>query len=440
MRLLRAGLLLFLCSLSTGGLSWAQEIDRPRAAHRSLEGSVGGGTELLPDLRSEAAVLYDFETGTLLFSKNADRPIPPASMTKLMTLHLVYRAIDAGRIARDQEVLIDGGGDFRSQAPGSSLMFLEKGQQVTVLELMRGLAVPSGNDAAVVLARLVGGSQEAFVDEMNREADRLGFEEMHFADPSGLSDASRVTARSFGRFCIFYIRSHPEALRELHSIGTYTYPTGEALAAGASAEYGPISQENYNVLVGRHPWVDGLKTGYIEEAGYNIALTAETQGRRLVAVLLGGPGKNSREGALTRAVDGTNLLSYGFYSFRRVEPVFPGVRSLPIWKGARDSFSAAGFSLPPMVLEAGKAGSLRFDYELQGLLAAPVVRGQRIGTVRLMAGGELLESFPLRAGETVPQGDWTAVLGDSMLLFLRKVLPMSCEDEIPSGSLWAVPE
>jgi len=384
---------------------------------------------LRPDLRSYAAALYDFETETLLFAKNEDRPLPPASMTKLMTLHLVYRAIDAGGISPQQMVVIDEKGDFRRQPRGSSLMFLEADQRVTVFDLMRGLAVPSGNDAARVLAELVSGTVEAFVEEMNREAARLGLEELYFADPAGLSEKNSVTAESFARFCMYYIDAHPEALSDLHSIEVMTYPEERNISAGAPAVYGPITQENYNVLIGRYSWADGLKTGYIDESGYNIALTAQADGRRLVAVLLGGPGENSREGAFTRAVDGVNLLSYGFYAFRRVEPGFFPDKPLRVWKGTKGFTLPEAFTLPPMVLPAVKAGALCFDYEIDGPLIAPVVKGQRVGTARLTFGDEILGSYPLRAAEEIPPGSLIREIRDSMRLFLRKVFPWNREEE-----------
>ncbi|HDQ13349.1 MAG TPA: D-alanyl-D-alanine carboxypeptidase [Sediminispirochaeta sp.] len=371
-----------------------------------------------PALRSEAAALYDFETGTLLYSKNGQRSIPPASMSKLMTLHLVYRAVEEGEIDFDTLVDIGVTEDFRSLPPRSSLMFLEEGQRPSVRQLMEGLAVPSGNDAALALARLVSGSVDAFVEEMNREVRRIGLEDIHFADPAGLSAENSTTAEAFGRFCLYYISEHPESLERLHNQTTMTYPNQEVLESAPASAYGPITQSNYNVLVGRHPWVDGLKTGYIDEAGYNIALTAEHGGRRLVAVLLGGPGDSSLEGSYTRAVDGTNLLSYGFYAFQRIVPEISAPERLRVRRGERRDIQLRRLRPSALVVPAAAAGGLKIDYEIQEPIVAPVRKGQELGRVRVSLDGELVQEYPLEAGEALGEGTWWWRLWDSILMFL----------------------
>ncbi len=379
------------------------------------------GRMLEPEVRSRAAVLYDYETGALLYEKEADTLLPPASMTKLMTLHVVYRAIEEGLIEPDTVVQVGESGDFHNLPRRSSLMFLEAGQEVSVRQLMQGLAVPSGNDAAVVLAELVSGSMEEFVAEMNREADRLGLHDMHFVDPAGLSEENRVTARDFGRFCIDYIRAHPEALEELHDIERFTYPSEEDVINGEPASLGPITQENYNVLVGRHPWVDGLKTGYIDESGYNIALTAAAADRRLVAVLMGGPGDSPREGAFTRAIDGMHLLTYGFFAFERIVPDPPEIDPVRIWKGDF-RFVVAGPPAPkPLVIAAPIAGSLTWDVDIDKKVTAPLSREEQIGSIRLMNGEEIVAEYPLYPAEDVGRGGWLRRMIDSLLLFLRGI-------------------
>jgi len=379
------------------------------------------GRMLEPELRSKSAVLFDYETGTLLYEKEADTMLPPASMTKLMTLHLVYRAIEEGRIEPGTVVRIGESGDFHNLPRRSSLMFLEAGQEVTVRQLMQGLAVPSGNDAAVVLAELVSGSVEDFVAEMNWEADRLGLHDMHFVDPAGLNEENRVTAREFGRFCMYYISSHPEALRELHDIEEFTYPSEEDVKNGEPASLGPITQENYNVLIGRHPWVDGLKTGYIDESGYNIALTAAAGDRRLVAILLGGPGDSPREGALTRAIDGLHLLTYGFFAFERIVPDPPAIGPVRIWKGEARYVAAAPITPAPMVVPAAIACSLSWEWDTEQLLTAPLSRDEQIGALRLMNGREMLAEYPLYPVKDVKTGGWLRRMIDSLLLFLKNI-------------------
>jgi len=374
---------------------------------------------LQPQLRSEAAALYDFETGALLFSKAGDTSLPPASMTKLMTLHLTYQALEEGLITPETLVRIDDSGDFRNLPRRSSLMFLESGQDVTVRQLMQGLAVPSGNDAALVLARLIAGSEEAFVDRMNRECERLGLEKMHFVDPAGLSENNSVTPLEFGRFCMYYIEQHPEALRELHNLARFTYPTEQDISEGEPAEYGPVTQENYNILIDRHPWVDGLKTGYIDESGYNIALTAEAGGRRLVGVLMGGPGTTPVQGALTRAIDGTNLLSYGFYAFERVLPAAPEPELLRVWKGEQSWIAPAAPKIDARVLPREDARALEYVYDYEPVLIAPISEQDQVGTLTLISHDRRLIQYPLFPERSVARGGWFRVLIDSIILFFK---------------------
>lgn len=370
-----------------------------------------------PSLRSRAAALYEYDTGQLLYEKNGDTPIPPASMTKLMTLHLVYEAMEEGRFSPETEVVVDEEEDFRKLPRRSSLMFLQEGQSVTVRELMQGLAVSSGNDAALVLAKLTAGTVEDFVELMNKEVNEIGIEGLHFADPAGLSEENEVTAKSFGRFCIYYIRQHPESLESLHDLESFTYPKPQDVENGEPALYGSITQDNYNILVGRHPWVDGLKTGYIDESGYNIALSAKKGERRLVGVLMGGPGEDSREGSLTRAIDGVNLLSYGFYAFQRIEAEVDLPESLRVWKGRKKQITPAAVDPRPVVVPALTAAEIEVKIDIHQPIIAPIGEGDVIGSAALMHGESVLAEYPLRSSEDVPLGRWWKRVLDSILLF-----------------------
>jgi len=367
-----------------------------------------------PLIMSKAAAVYDFETGTLLYQKNGDIRIPPASMTKLMTLHLTYQAIEEGMINMDTRIKVEALDDFSNMPRRSSLMFIEEGQEVSVLQLMRGLAVPSGNDAAHMLARVVSGSVEEFVEEMNREVKKMGYANIHFEDPAGLSAQSYVTAKEFGQFCLDYIRSHPESLELLHSQKEFTYPTAKILQGDAHSSYGPITRENYNILFGRHSWVDGLKTGYIDESGYNIALSAIAGDRRVVAVILGGPGENIREGAFTRAIDGVNLISYGFYHFTRVKPKFPSLPEVRIWRGARKTVTPQLHTPEVLVLPLDVAAVLEVRHELDLPLSAPLMGGEEIGRTLITSRHKVIRSYPIRIKESVEEGTWWQQLMDSI--------------------------
>ena len=263
-----------------------------------------------PEILARSAILVDAATGEILYAKDPDLAIPPASMTKLMTMHIALARIEDGRLGLDELVHIGQDAWAANFPAGSSLMFLEPGQKVTVRELLLGLAVSSGNDAAAALAVHVAGDLMEFVGMMNQEAAALDLDQLYFVDPAGLSSRNQVTAGQFAEFCRVYAQAHPWALREFHAAVSFAYPQAWNLAPGSSQE--PIVQENRNLMLQRYPGVDGLKTGYISSSGYNLAVTASREGRRLVAVLMGGPGENHAQGGENLVHDGTLLLDYGF--------------------------------------------------------------------------------------------------------------------------------
>ncbi len=364
----------------------------------------GDDSKVLPDLNCTSAVLLDATTGTVLFEKNGDQEIPPASMTKLVTLHLVYKAIDEGKISRDEIVTIDKRADFHSLPPHSSLMFLEAGQKVSVFDLMKGLAVPSGNDAAIALADLVAGSVKNFVVMMNNEVRKMGFSRLHFEDASGLSENNKVTAREFASFCARYIELHPQALEELHSLSEFTYPRRRNLPPGGGSAYGSVKQYNRNNLLGRYRWADGLKTGYIDESGYNIAVTAEENSRRLVAVLLGGPGKNAGDGGLIRAIDAVNLLSYGFYRFTDYFPDPSNLKTVTLYGGTKNKLNVMYQKSIALTLPREAVYVTDLVYRMDAPVIAPVKKGEVVGQLEVRINGEIVSSYPVAAAEDAVRG------------------------------------
>ncbi len=380
--------------------------------------------DIQPQLNSTAAVLLDADTGTVLYSKKGNLEIPPASMTKLMTLHLVYNALYKGVLTKKQIITVGPEADFRSLPPHSSLMFLEKGQRVSVLDLMRGLAVPSGNDAAIALAEAVAGSVPAFVRKMNAEAERLGFHTMHFYDASGLSSKNRVTAGEFAAFCVYYVHTHPEALTELHSLRSFTYPKKKNLPPGGTSAYGPITQRNRNNLLGVYSWADGLKTGYIDESGYNIAVTAQKDGRRLVAVLMGGPGKNAGEGSFIRAVDAVNLISYGFYRFTDYSIDVGKLKPVRVYGGSSRLLPLAHSAIKKLTIPRELKDEITLSLEIPHPVVAPVSAKTEIGTLHLQVQGKDIESYPVTAGKSIGKGPFWERFIDRIRLFLVK--PVRC--------------
>ncbi|MBE3065326.1 MAG: D-alanyl-D-alanine carboxypeptidase, partial [Spirochaetes bacterium] len=237
-------------------------------------------------LRARAAILVDQATGRVLYERNADAPFVPASLAKLMSLHIVYEKLEDRSIRADDVVSITTRAWATNQEPGSSLMYLEPGQIVTVEDLMRGTAIASGNDAATALAEYAAGSVEKFVRLMNDECRWLGYRTTRFADPSGLSRDNQASAREFADFCRRYIEWHPQALAELHSLREFFYPLPRNIPSGSSPFLRSYRVYNANYLVWDDFGVDGLKTGHLDDESFTAALTAQRGGTRLIAVLL----------------------------------------------------------------------------------------------------------------------------------------------------------
>lgn len=381
-------------------------------------------SQTAPILNARSAILIDSLTGTVLFEKESSLLIPPASMTKLMSLFLVYKEIEDGRVSKDEIIRISREADFRSLPPRSSLMFLEEGQEVSMSDLMLGLAVPSGNDAAIAIGIRIAGSVDRFVEMMNKEAVEMGLNSFHFEDSSGLSDKNMVTAADFVKFCSIYINSFPEALNELHSVSSFTYPKEENWKTNGISVYGPITQYNRNNLLSAYAPIDGLKTGFIDESGYNVALTAEISGRRLIAVLLGGPGETSTEGSMLRAIDGVNLLSYGFYSFTNIESDMPKIISPRVWKGSNENIELKYQPIPVLTLPAEKAAILQTRVDLPLNIIAPVKEGDILGEIIQFAGDEIIGRYVITAAEDVPAGGFFKRLFDSIKIFFMKSFGM----------------
>jgi D-alanyl-D-alanine carboxypeptidase (penicillin-binding protein 5/6) len=377
------------------------------------------------ELKAKSAVLLDFATGQTLFEKNPDEQIPPASLTKLMTLHLAYKKIAEGKIKREDLVQVSKNAWSANPAlKDSSLMFLEPGQKVTVGEVMQGLAIPSGNDAAVALAEHIAGSVDAFVKMMNDEAAAMGYTHMHFVDPHGLSPKNQVTAREFADFARKYIQLHPESIAELHSQKTFAYPKYENLPEERKAgvkpdQYKPISQDNRNGLLWTFEGVDGLKTGYVDEAGFNIALTAKRGEMRLVAVILGAAqGASIPQGTAIREQDGAALLSYGFNNFVTEKPQLPEIKPVRVWKGAAGQVTLKPEQEVLLTLEKGAQKSLTVTVHQEESVIAPVQAGQKLGELIFAADGKEIAKFPLVAAEKVDQGGFFKRLWDSLRLLI----------------------
>ena len=356
-----------------------------------------------PAVNAQAAVIIDATTGTILYAKNPDLLLPPASLTKLVTLHIVYEEIQSGRIKPDELVTIDKD-DCSPRIPyGSSLMYLRPGMKVSVRDLMLGAAVVSGNDAAYALARRVSGSNEAFTKRMNEEVRAMGFGSMTFVEPSGISELNFVTARQFALFCKKYLELHPESLAELHSVKSIDFPRAEHAAPGF-VPTGRIVQYNRNPLIFRYPGADGLKTGYIIEVGYNMAGTARRDGSRFLVVTLGGSSSKVASGTTLRTKDVTNLLDWGFANFITAS-LNPGTLPSPrAWFGASRRLILEPASANAATVAKAGADGLKIEASAPPSVRAPIAKGSVVGKLRYILDGKELRSIDLVAAKDLPRG------------------------------------
>jgi D-alanyl-D-alanine carboxypeptidase (penicillin-binding protein 5/6) len=375
--------------------------------------------EDLPELGSRAAVLLDAATGTLLYTKNQDEPIPPASLTKLMAIHLALEEVKAGRASLDETLSPPRESWAINQPPRSSLMFLAAGQQVSLRELLLGLAIPSGNDAAVAVALRFAPTVEAFTASMNREARRLGLFSTHFTEPSGISEYNLTTALEFARFCRYYLTEHPETLAELHSVAEFAYPKPENVGAAYRDRPGTIVQRNHNRLLGSFEGVDGFKTGYIDEAGYNIALTAEREGTRFIAVLLGAPAGYG--GERIRDEDGRKLLAWGFEHFKTLRPETGPLPPLRVRKGRTNWVTVVPGEPMEFTVYAERGGHITWELIPRDPLIAPLPAGSIAGNLVLSDEIGELRSIPLVTTEAVPAGNLLKRLWDGGVLFFQSL-------------------
>ncbi len=351
-----------------------------------------------PVLLCKAAVLMDYETGAVLYTKNPTEIIPPASMTKLMTTYLLMEKVKAGELALDQEIVVPPEADYERAPYRSSLMYIRAGQRITVQELVTGLMVTSGNDAAMAVAMLVGGSREGCVELMNRKADQLGFESFYFTDPAGYEETNQVNALEFCQFCRIYIQNFIEYL--------------DILTGAVDFKMGSRVIHNSNDLLGRYPGVDGLKTGYIDESGYNISLTAERDGMRLVAVIMGIEAKNIMEAKLFRMEEGASLLSYGFHTFKSFFPVLPAEVKAPVFGCTADSVPVAMSGSEHICIPYSQLADLSWDIVLDKGIKGPVAAGAQVGNCTVALDGNPVIIYPLVAEEGLDKGSlWRRLSG-----------------------------
>jgi len=375
-------------------------------------------TSNAPEIVSISAVLIDAQTGALLYSKNQDVEISPASLAKLMTMHLIMKEIDAGKASYDEIIPITKESWAQNQPPRSSLMFLAPGQIVTLREIMLGLAIPSGNDAAVAAALRFASSMDAFAALMTIEARRMGLTVTRFTEASGISEFNMTTAAEFAYFCRQYIKLHPQSLKEFHSVPVFSFPVADNVEQPYKDTVKTITQYNRNNLLKTFPGTDGLKTGYIDEAGYNIALTAQRDNTRFIAVIFGAPAEYG--GSRIRDEDSMRLLTWAYENFRTVRPAITGIENVRLWKGKANTAEIKLVQSADFTAPSNRGYNLRYDIFINRKLSAPLPAGALVGYYVIYDEYGEVNRVPLVTQRTYEKGNiFKRLLHSIMLLFVK---------------------
>lgn len=330
------------------------------------------------------AILMDMETSTVLFEKNAHEPMPPASMSKLMTLYMVFERLKEGSLSLDDKFPVSENAWKRGGAKsGSSTMFLLPNSQVRVEDLLHGIIVQSGNDACIVVAEALAGSEAAFAEQMTRKAKELGLENSRFVNATGWPDPDhRMTAHDLAILAKQTIENFPEYY-EFYAETEFTY--------------NDIRQMNRNPLLYKGMGVDGLKTGHTENAGYGLTASAERDGRRLILVV------NGLESKQQRSDEPQRLLEWGFREFRNYALFTAGetVENVPVWLGQQPTVPAVIGDDVKLTLARKHRDEMKATVVYESPVPAPITQGQQLATVRLTAPGMETRELPLYAAQDI---------------------------------------
>ena len=350
-----------------------------------------------PPVAARAYYLLDTLSGQALAAQSEEDRFEPASLTKLMTAYLVFSALRDRKLDPAQTPPVS---EKAWKADGSR-MFIEPRKPVTVGDLLRGMIVQSGNDASIALAELVAGSEDAFAQRMNDEAKKLGLANTSFVNATGLSHPQHYsTAADMAKLAAALIRDFPEYY-PLYAIRDYRYNN--------------ITQANRNRLLWTDPYVDGVKTGHTDAAGWCLISSAKRGDRRLVSAVLGAASDNAR------AAESQKLLNYGFQSFDTIQLYGPGqpVSTLRVWKGAANDVAAGFIANRYLTLPKGKAEKLQLTMLATEPLVAPVAKGQRVGAVKVALDGVPVADFPLVALADVSGASFVGRTWDTVRLWFR---------------------
>ena len=356
-----------------------------------------GAVEL--NVAGKSALLMDVATGTVLYENNAHEPLAPASVTKVMTMLLIMEAIDAGKIAWEDMVTTSEA----AAAKGGSQVYLKVGESMSVSDMVKSIAVSSANDCACAMAEHIAGSESAFVDKMNEKAKVLGMENTHFVNCTGLDDdpsaaEHRTSALDIALMSRALLKDHP-------AITQYTTIWMDTVRGGA------FGLSNTNKLVRFYSGATGLKTGFTSGAGYCLSASAKRDGMELIAVVMGAETSQDRFAACK------SMLDYGFANFAVVQPQLTGALTVPVVLGKQDQVNAVPGEEAQMLIDKAQKDQVVTDIALDPSVTAPVSKGQRLGTLTLKSGEQILRQVPLVAENGVQRLSF----GEIFLQVLRRL-------------------
>jgi serine-type D-Ala-D-Ala carboxypeptidase (penicillin-binding protein 5/6) len=352
-----------------------------------------------PVLAAKSYFLYDFTSSQILVNANGNERVEPTSLTKLMTAYLTFTALKQNKLSLAQAVTPSA--ESLNTQDEEPRMFLDINKPVTIAELLHGLIVQSGNDAARALAETIAGSEEKFVELMNKEARRLNMNDTHFVNATGLPHPQHYTsAYDLALLAAAIVREFPEHY-PIYSLREY--------------QYNNIKQANRNRLLWIDPYVDGMKTGYTESAGFCLVASAKRDNHRLISVVLGATSDS------LRATESQKLLNYGFQYFEAVRLYQKNqpVANVRLWKGTEDKINVGFRSDLFLAIPKGQLARLEATMETQQPLIAPITGGQKIGIMKLALGGKPYAEFPLVALEPVPMANIFSRGWDNILLLFQ---------------------
>jgi len=350
-----------------------------------------------PTINASSYVVMDFNSGDLLVEQNTEQKLPPASLTKIMTIYVVASESPNGKILLEDEVLVSEKA-WRTQG---SRMFIEVNKKVKLDDLLHGVIIQSGNDASVALAEYISGTEGVFADLMNKHAEQLGMKDTHFVNSTGLPDPDHyTTASDLAKLAQALIRDYPEVYG-LHKIKEFTF--------------NKIKQHNRNKLLWRDRSVDGVKTGHTEEAGYCLVASAVKDGMRLISVVMGTDGMNARAKASQA------ILNYGFRFFETHKLYSAGdlITSVKVWKAEIDNLNLSINRDIYITVPRGQYEKIPPVVEVDKQIIAPVNQGDQKGVLNIMLENKSITTVPLLALESIAEGGIVNRLKDEVYLLFE---------------------